>query len=250
MSGTRAGVWVLAALLAAPALSQQIQINKENRTIAITTNGQADALADTAVITVGFHVYGKDQDGTYADASKTSNAIMSALTGAGVPKNAVKSTGQNMSPIDPGNESDKIRYGQGQRFEFSQNWRVTVPASAAANVLHGAISAGANESGNIDWQLKNDDALEAEAASKALEHARQIAGQMAAGLGAKLGLLVYASNQTPPRGILAAMGLGNAMTIETQSASVGMVKRNIAPVAISPQRIARSATVYAVFAIE
>ncbi len=75
-----------------------------------------------------------------------------------------------------------------------------------ANALHLAISAGANHSGNIQWQLKKDDTLEAEAAKKALEHARQIAAQMADGLGVKLGTLVYASNQTPPRGILAALG--------------------------------------------
>jgi hypothetical protein len=66
--------------------AQQIQINKENKTIAITTSDQAEAMADTAVLTVGFHLYGKDQDGTYADASKTSNAVMAAIKAAGVPK--------------------------------------------------------------------------------------------------------------------------------------------------------------------
>ena len=126
---------------------------------------------------------------------------------------------------------------------------MTVPAAAAANVLHVAITAGANDSGDIDWELKKDDALEAEAAKKALEHARQIATQMAAGLGAKLGTLVYASNQTPPRGIFAALGLGSA-TLETSDSTLGGVKPNLAPLAISPERITKSATVYAVFAIE
>jgi hypothetical protein len=97
--------------------------------------------------------------------------------------------------------------------------------------------------------LKKDDALEAEAAKKALEHARQIASQMAAGLGVKLGTLVYASNQTPPRGILAALGLGGGV-LDTESASLSGVKKNLAPLAISPERITKSATVYAVFAIE
>jgi uncharacterized protein YggE len=100
----------------------------------------------------------------------------------------------------------------------------------------------------IQWELRKDDALEAEAAEKALEHARQIATRMAAGLGVKLGTLVYASNQTPPRGILAAMGFRGAL--ETESASLGTVKRNLAPLAISPERITKTATVYAVFAIE
>ena len=89
-------------------------------------------------------------------------------------------------------EADKERFAQGSRFEFAQSWKVTIPADAAADILHVAITAGANESGGIEWQLKKDDALEAEAAKKALEHARQIAAQMAEGLGVKLGTLVYA----------------------------------------------------------
>jgi uncharacterized protein YggE len=240
----------LAALLVAaiPASAQQIQISKENKTIAITTSGQAEAPADTAVISIGFHIYGKDQDSAYADASKSSNAIISALTAAGVPREAIESSEQSLSPLEQNNDNDRARFAQGIRFEFTQSWHVTVPASAAAAVLHAAITSGANDSGNIDWQLKNDDALEADAARKALEHARQIATQMAAGLGVKLGPLVYASNQTPPRGILAAMGI-NGM-LETQSAAMGGRLAKVAPVVISPQKISRSATVYAVFAIE
>ena len=238
-----------AVAFAVAASAQQIQVNKENKTIAITTSDQAEAVADTAVVTVGFHTFGKDQDSTYADASRISNAIITALTAGGVPKDAIESAAQGLNPIEPGNDEQKARYAAGLRFEFSQSWHVTVQATAAASVLHVAITAGANDSGNIDWQLKQDDALEAEAAKKALEHARQIASRMASGLGVKLGTLVYASNQTPPRGIFAALGMGPAM-LDTTSAALGTVKRNLVPLAISPEKITKSATVYAVFAIE
>ena len=237
------------AVLTVTASAQQIQINKENKTIAITTSDQAEALADTAVISVGFHIFGKDQDGTYADATRASNAIITALTAAGVPRDAIESNEQSLSPLNPGSDENKARYEQGLRFEFEQSWHVTVPAEAAATVLHAAITSGANDSGGIQWELKKDDALEAEAAKKALEHARQIATQMAAGLGVKLGTLVYASNQTPPRGIFAALGLGSPM-LKTTNATLGEAKLDLAPLAISPERITKSATVYAVFAIE
>jgi len=249
MSKILVAILVMGTAFSSNAFSQQIQINKDNKTIAITTSDEAAALADTAVLTVGFHIFGKEQDGTYADASKTSNAIMAALTSAGVPKEAVESEDQSLNPLEQNNDADKTRYAQGVRFEFTQSWHVTVPADAVANVLHMAITSGANDSGGIQWQLRKDDALEAEAAAKALEHARQIASQMATGLGVKLGALVYASNQTPPRGILAALGLGGA-TLNTESASLGIAKKNLAPLAISPERITKSATVYAVFAIE
>jgi uncharacterized protein YggE len=232
-----------------PLLAQQIQISRENKTIAITTSDQAEAVADTAVLTIGFHVYGKDQDGTYADASRTSNSIMHSLTSAAVPKEAIESIEQVLRPLEQNSDVDKTRFNQGIRFECTQSWHVTVPAESVANVLHLAITSGANDSGNIAWQLRKDDELEAEAAKKALEHARQIASQMAAGLGVKLGSLVYASNQTPPRGILAALGLGGGV-LNTENASVAATVKNLAPLAISPEKIQKSATVYAVFAIE
>jgi hypothetical protein len=231
------------------ASAQQIQISQQNKTIAISTSDEATGLADTAVIAVGFSVFGKDQDDIYTNASKISNAIFSALTAAGVPKEAITSTEQRLSPIEPNSEEDKTRYAEGLRFSFAQSWQVTVPASQAAATLHIAIASGANNSGEIQWQLKRDDTLQAEAARKALQHAREIASQMAAGLGAKLGPLVYASNQTPARGIFANMGFGD-VTLNTQSAALPAKVRNLAPLAITPERITKSATVYAVFAIE
>jgi hypothetical protein len=108
--------------------------------------------------------------------------------------------------------------------------------------LQEAITHGANNSGGIDWQLKSDDALQAEAAQKALNHARAIADHMAQGLGAKLGTLLYASNQNPVVG-----GIGPRMYAMAAPAAQ---HANLKPLAISPDRITRSATVNAVFAID
>jgi uncharacterized protein YggE len=233
---------------AVPLTAQQIAISKENKTIAISTSDDASALADIAVVTVGFNSYGKDQDGTYADATKTSNAIISALTTAGVPKDAIQSSSQSLSPIDPDSNADKVRYAQGLRFEFAQRWHVTVAAGQAANILHLAITSGANNSGGIDWQLENEDELQAEAAKKALKHARQIAESMAAGLGTKLGQLVYASNQMPPSDALEEdrfRGVPGGILADAPPPPP-----SVKPLAITPERITKSATVYAVFSIE
>jgi uncharacterized protein YggE len=240
---------VILACAVMTANAQQIQISQQNKTIAISTSADAAAPADTAVVSVGFSSWGKDQDSTYVNASKTSNAVFSALTAAGVPKEAITSTGQRLSPINPNSDEDKTRYAEGLRFSFSQTWQITVPASQAANALHVAIANGANDSGDVQWQLKHDEALQAEAAGKALQHAREIASQMAQGLGTKLGSLVYASNQSPPRGIFANMGFGD-VELNTSSASLSAKVKNLAPLAIAPELITKSATVYAVFAIE
>jgi uncharacterized protein YggE len=229
-----------AILLLAPiaTTAQTIQVSKDNRTIAITTTDEAEAPADRAKVNIGFTTCGPDQDATYADASKTSNAIMDALHAAGIKPEAIESTEQNLSAID---DNDKARYAKGIRFQASQGWVVTTSADSAAAVLHIAVTSGANNSGNISWELADDSALEADAASKALNHARAIADRMAKGLNAHLGALVYASNQTPARPGLFSMA-------SAQSRVLG--KENLKPLAIRPDKISRSATVYAVFSIE
>jgi uncharacterized protein len=232
---------VALAAMTFAAEAQTIQVNKDNRTIAITTTDEAQAVADRAVVSVGYTVYGTDQDSTYADASKLSNAIMKALKDAGVKPEAIESTEQNLSAIG---DDDKPRYSKGIRFVASQGWTVTVPADAAADTLHTAVTAGANNSGNINWQLADDSKLESEAAEKALVHAKQIAERMTKGLGVTLGPLVYASNQTPPRPGIFGM-------LNTESASVSRVlNKNLKPLAIRPDKISKSATVYAVFSLQ
>jgi uncharacterized protein len=229
-------------VLSAPGqtIQQTIQVSKDNRTIAVTTSDEASMLADRAQVSVGFTLYGSDQDKTYRDATESSNAILKALHDAGVKPEAIESVEQNLSPID---DNDTARYSKGIRFVCSQRWMVTVPADAAAATLHTTITAGANNSGEISWQLADDAALEVRAEEAALAHARRIAERMATGLNARLGPVVYASNQTPPRpGIFG---------LQTNAGVLGMrAKEPLQPLAIRPAKISKSATVYAVFALE
>ena len=82
---------------------------------------------------------------------------------------------------------------------------------------------------------------EFEAAAKALQHAHAVADQMAKGLNAHLGALLYASNQQPQSPVLYDR-VASMMAPPPPPPPV--------PLAINPQKIEQSATVYAVFAIE
>jgi len=227
-------------LFGSGATAQTIQVNKENKTIAITATDSAETEADVAEVSIGFSTYGPDQDQTYAEASRISNQIVKSLADSGVKPDQIQSSQQSLTSIDI---DDKPRYAKGLRFAFTQSWKVTVKAGSAADVLHLAITNGANSSGGIDWKLSDDNALAAQAAEKALLHAREIAERMAQGLHAKLGPLVYASNEMPQREFFGARP--NPM-----SSSIGRSKVNLKPLAILPDKVSRSATVYAVFAIE
>jgi uncharacterized protein YggE len=235
-----AALMLAAAIVAtAPAKAQTIQVNKDNRTIAITATDKVTIMADTATVHIGFIAYGPDTDAAYATGSRLSNAIVKAITASGVPSNAIESENQNVSPVQE-YQIDKLTPAEKaqRKFQVVQSWTVRIPADDAAKILDLAVKAGANQSGQIDWSLKDENTPQAEAAGKALQRARTVASEMAKGLTVKLGALLYATNETqaqPPIPLIRGM-----------QASAAKAE----PLAINPRRIEKSATVYAVFAIE
>src|SRR5580698_950554 len=231
----------IAAGLMSVAHAQTIQVDRNNRTIAVTASDKALTDADLAVVHIGFQVFGADEQSTYANGSTTSNAIMEALKKAGVPAKSIESENQNLQRNfhDP-QESQMDR--ERRQFVLNQSWTVKTKPDDAANVLHVAVQAGANQSGQIDWQYQDMDGLQAKAAAKALTKAQGIAQQMAQGLNVKLAGLIYASNQAPESPVRPIMM--RSMSNGTMALSAS------APLAINPRQIEESATVFAVFAIE
>jgi uncharacterized protein len=230
---------------AAPAISQTptIQVNKDNHSIAVSATDKVTAMANTATVHIGFITYGPDSDAAYATGSRLSNAIMQALTTAGIPKDAIESENQNVSPVQE-YQIDKLTPAEKaqRKFQVVQSWTVRTPANDAAKTLDLAVKAGANQSGQIDWSLKDENAPQAEAAAKALQRARTVAGEMAKGMNVRLGALIFASNETQAEPIRPLMRM--------EAMAKGAMPAPAQPLAINPRQIEKSATVYAVFAIE
>lgn len=220
--------------------AQTIQVNQNNRTIAVTVSDKAMAGADIATVHIGFEVYAADADDAYAAGSRVSNAMIDTLHKAGVEDSAIESEGQSLRRNMQFDDKDSELVRAKKQFILTQSWTVKTAAVDAAKVLHVAIEAGANTSGQIDWDLKDRAGLQSQAAAKALQHAQAIADQMAKGLNAHLGALIYASNQAPQTpGVYASAALMGRI-----------MNQKIEPLAIRPQQIEENATVYAVFAIE
>ena len=225
--------------------AQTIQVDRNNRTIAVTASDKASAEADLASVTAGFQIYAPDAARAYSQGSTLSNAILDALKKSGVADKSIESQDQRLNYTEF-QENDKSTPEQRAQklFTLSQSWTVKCAAADAAKVLHVAIEAGANQSGNIEWDLADRNGLQGKAAEKALQHAREVANQMASGLNAHLGALIYASNQTPVQRFLATANAEAVMV----SAAPGPPP--VQPLAIRPQQVEETATVYAVFAIE
>jgi len=238
----------LASICGSFAYSQTIQINRENKTIAISTTDEATAVADIAAITIGFEIFKPDADSAAAGAGTISHAVMDALHKAGIDDHSIESRSQSLSRNTRFDEKDTPEQRAQKQFHFEQSWEVSATPADAAAVIRLAMAAGANQSGNIEWRLADRKELQVKAAANALVKARAVASQMANGLNVKLGPLIYASNETPDARIDFHTGRGRG--IGGGYGGGVIAEQNILPLEIRPQTIREEATVYAVFAIE
>jgi uncharacterized protein YggE len=66
-------LWCVFGLL--PAFSQQIQVNRQNKTIAITADESVSVDPEVATITVGYHNYAATKDAAYGENVGVSNEV-------------------------------------------------------------------------------------------------------------------------------------------------------------------------------
>jgi len=226
-------------LLSAQTLSgPSLQITKDNRTLSVSASDHAEADPEIADIHIGFTTYGVTLPAAYKSASDTSNAIVKAILDAGAQKTDIQSRSQQVSRL----QDYEMKQQKGMKFSVQQSWTVSVPPKDAALILDAAIQAGANQSGDINWRMKNSIALDGEAIRRATERARSMADQLAKSMGVTLGKPIYATN-TVSAGVIGPRPMMNAM-FKSADASAP------APLAIEAQRVESNATVQIIYAIE
>jgi len=80
-------LWCTVGLL--PAFSQQILVNRQNKTIAITAEDSISMDPEVATITLGYQNYAPTKDAAYQENKRVSNEVTNALLRGGVPKSAL-----------------------------------------------------------------------------------------------------------------------------------------------------------------
>jgi len=209
----------------------QLKVDSSNRTLTVTASDNVSVEPDQAILHIGFVTQPQDAKSAYAEGTRASNAIISALKQAGVAESAIRSESQYLDR----DWSTKLR-----KYTLHQDWTVKVAPERAAETLDTAINAGATSSGQIEWTVKDEKALEAQALDKAAARARANAEVLAKGMGVRLGTLVYVSNQ------MSAPSFPRPMAMMAMKAAPNGPE----PLAVEPHQVSREATVYAVFAIE
>ena len=208
----------------------QLQIAPANRTLTVSAQGSVSVDPDVAILHVGFETQPSDAKAAYAAGAATSNAIIAALKQAGVAESAIHSEWQRLNSAS----------GKPHKFTLEQQWTVKTSPERAAELLDVAVTAGATSSGEIDWTVEDEKALEDQALDQAASRARSDAAGLAKSMGVHLGALVYVTNQINTSRPVAYI---RTMSMSAQAAAPQ-------PLAIEPAKVSRNASVYAVYAIE
>jgi uncharacterized protein YggE len=236
-------LFMLAVIGSAGSLfSQDIQVNRQNKTIAVTADESVTADAEIAVLEIGYHNFGSTKDAAFQENVRVADRITKALLGAKVARANIETDKLRLTRMDV-DEKWTAEMKKERQFVAEQSWQVTVSVSDAQAVVDLAVKTGANYVGDVEWNVADPVALQAKASATALAKARSVADQMAKGLGTKLGELVYASNRAPStKAWQRRQGLEQ---VEVQAATVQPPN-----LALFPQKVKSEATVYAVFSIE
>jgi len=212
----------------------QLKIDSTNRTISVSADQRVSVDPELAILHVGFATSPSDAKTAYAVGAKTSNGVVAALKQAGIPEASIRSESQRLESVD----------SKAHKFRLVQSWTIKTPPERVAEVLDVAVGAGATDSGQIDWTVKDEKALEDQALLGAAARAKSDAAVLAAGIGVRLGSVVYATNQVS----------GSSSSVFAYANNGAYEKKDklaAAPeLAIEPRKVSRTATVYAVFAIE
>lgn len=224
---------VAVSAYAQQASQPELKIDSANRTLTVTANESVSVEPEVAILHIGFETQPGGAKSVYAEGARTSNAIIAALKNAGIAESAIRSESQYLQRDYTEPKSHK--------FKLTQQWTVKTTPERAAEILDVAVTAGATSSGQIEWTVKDEPALEQQALDRAAARARQNAAVLAKAMGVRLGALIYVSNQLSAPSFPRPMVRAFAMAAKAEAAP---------PLAIEPQKVSSEASVYAVFAIE
>jgi uncharacterized protein YggE len=135
------------------------------------------------------------------------------------------------------------------QFTAVQSWIIRVKPDDAAAALNTAITAGANESGWIEWIVQEPGRLQAEASAKAIVEARALADLIAQKSNVRLGQLISVNQNQGPysyNGPVMSAGWGGG----TGMGVISGIQVGNQQLALNSRKVEFTVTVSAVFAIE
>ena len=220
----------LVALWLSPAEAQPPPPNPPPPTVVAHGNGEVRAVPDMAVIALGAEQTSRTPKEAQAAVAAAMTAVQQRLAGAGVPKDAMRTTAYDVqAQFDWANGKQTLR---GYQARHVIDVRVD-DIARVGELLELAIAAGGTSVHGVRFDLKKRAALERDALTRAVEDARARAEAMAAGAGTKVVGKIRIGNRvkTAPNCVIIA-------DVPDDMVAYGSPARCIKPV-VAPRKVPR-----------
>lgn len=165
-------------------------------TITVVGNGEVFAKPDLALANFSVVTEAKTVTDALSENTKKMNAVIDFIKKQGVEEKDLKTTNFSIFPryefvsesrpdlIYPSPLGKRVLAG----YEVQQSLEVKIrDMSKIGSIIEGASAAGANQLGNLQFTIDNEDNLKKEARQKAIEKAKDRAKELAGQLGIRLG---------------------------------------------------------------
>ncbi len=158
------------------------------RTITVVADGEVRGQPDVAYLSLGVQTSGPTAKEAMEENSRLMNAVLAKLEALGMPKKDVQTMGLSLYPIyAPPKGGEMVKAEQVSGYRAANSLNVTISdVNRAAEVLDGALTAGANTAGGVRFAIKDDAKLRNQALEEAVKAARPKAEIIAKALGVKV----------------------------------------------------------------
>ena len=197
-------------------------------TITVSDKGEVYARPDLALTTFSVITEKKTVAEAMSENAEKMNAVINSVKEQGVEDKDLKTTSFNIYPRYEYRrvETEIYPYPPGKRvlvgYEVRQSLQVKIrDMEKIGDIIQGATDAGANQVGDLQFTIDNEDELKRQARQEAIEKAKRKAEELASQLGVKLVRIVnFSESGTVPRYYrlekeAVGMGGGEAPEIET-----------------------------------
>jgi uncharacterized protein len=229
------------------ASAQQIQIDRQNRTVDVEVKEGIEVEAEIALVTIGCLSYGDTHDQAYAENLRAADKVLKAILAFGITKEDIASTRLELSENDSDDRNSRnSRQPTPRRYKAHQGWTVRVTAANAQKLIDNVVHAGANGIEEISWAVKDPGALRAKARAKALERAKVVAAELAQSVGGKLGIPLYVSDYVVEMTFVSKSQSDKKDYVDQN----GVFETPEFKLQLFPEKIREDITIHVVFALE
>jgi uncharacterized protein YggE len=190
-------------LAAGPAAAQQpagTAAPPAQRTIRVSGTGEAQARPDAARLVFAVETFAETARAAGQENARIMEQVIQALVAAGVPRTDIETSNHTVFP-EYIHDEPRPRAAPPRIRGYRANNQVvlrTGQMERLGELIDRALSAGANRVDGVSFELREAEAVRAEATRRAVERARASAQTIAAALGVRLGPVLDASTGVSP----------------------------------------------------